>query len=103
MALYGLTGAHLDGQGRIETATLRAIDGNKNQWAGSPEEMTAGQVAKLIAGGNVVQSIFIVQHGDHNHVVPGANFRPAKFDDGFHGIELEEESEGKRVRDLVLG
>jgi hypothetical protein len=98
MALFGLTGVHLDEENRIVRARLQEADGATRMWIGDAFERDAQEVAKLIAAGNVIYAVFIVLGrtvlGPRFHVVAGAN--------GNEGIELESESLGLGVRDLLL-
>ena len=97
MALYGLTGAHVNEEGRVERARMQRADGATNQWLGQPGEYEAYEVANLIATGDDIYSIFIVPGG----TALGPKFRRVVYVNGAEGIELEEDIEGRRVQDLI--
>jgi len=98
MALFGLTGVHLDEEGRILRARLQEADGATNTWVGEPFESDAHKVANLIATGHVVYAVFIVL----GRGVLGPRFRVVVDPDGNEGIELEPASRGLGTRDLLL-
>lgn len=52
MALYGITGVHIDAKGRIERTRMCQIDGRTNSWIGQPSEYAACEVPNLIATGD---------------------------------------------------
>ena len=98
MALFGLTGVHLDEEGRIWRARLQEADGATNTWIGEPFEWGAHEVANKIAMGNVIYAVFIVL----GRTVLGRRFRIVAYPNGNEGIELESESPGLGARDLLL-
>ena len=98
MALFGLTGVHLDAEGRILRARLQEADGATNTWIGEPFECDAHEVANMIAIGNVIYAVFIVL----GRTVLGPRFRIVAYPNGNEGIELESESLGLGARDLLL-
>jgi hypothetical protein len=98
MALYGLSGVHLDEQGRILRARLQQADGATNAWVGWPFEYEARQVANMIATGDVIYSVFIVL----GRTVLGPRFRSVVYPNGDEGIELESETPGRGPADLLL-
>ena len=92
MALYVVTGVHLDAHGRVIRARMqRALHGQ-------PEEREAHEIANMIATGDEIHSVFIVPRG----TVQGPKFRRVVFANGSEGIELEQDVPGHRVQDLVL-
>ena len=98
MALYGLMGVHINARGRVERARMQRADGATNQWLGQPGEFEAHEVADLIAAGDEIYSIFIVPGG----TALGPKFRRIVYEHGAEGIELEQDTEGRRIQDLVL-
>ena len=98
MALFGLTGVHLDEEGRILRARLQEADGATRTWLGDPFECDAREVANLIAIGNVIYAVFIVL----GRTVLGQRFRIVAGPDGNEGIELESNGPGLGARDLLL-
>ena len=98
MALFGLTGVHLDEEGRILRARLQEADGATRTWLGDPFECDAREVANLIAIGNVIYAVFIVL----GRTVLGQRFRVVADPDGNEGIELESNGPGLGTRDLLL-
>ena len=98
MALFGLTGVHLDEDGRITRARLQEADRATRRWIGDPFECEAHDVANLIAIGNVIYAVFIVL----GRTVLGQRFRIVAGPDGDQGIELESEGSGLGARDLLL-
>jgi hypothetical protein len=98
MGLFGLSGVHLDEEGRILRARLQKADGATNTWIGEPFESDASEVAKLIALDNVIHAVFIVL----GRTVLGPRLRVVAYPDGNEGIELESEQRGLGVRDLLL-
>jgi hypothetical protein len=98
MALYGLTGVHLDEEDRILRARLQEADGATRTWIGDAFECDAREVVKMIASGDVIYAVFIVL----GRTVLGPRFRSVADANGNDGIELESESLGLGVRDLLL-
>jgi len=98
MALFGLTGVHLDEDGRILRARLQEADGATRTWLGEAIEREAHDVAELIARGDAIYAVFIVL----GRTVLGPRFRIVADANGSEGIELESESLGLGVRDLLL-
>jgi hypothetical protein len=98
MALFGLTGVHLDEESRILRARLQEADGATRTWIGEAIECDAREVADLITVGNVIYAVFIVL----GRTVLGPRFRTVAYPNGNPGIELESESAGLGVRDLLL-
>src|SRR5262249_36543552 len=98
MALFGLTGVHLDEDDRVLRARLQQADRATNTWIGDPFECDAHQVANMIATGDVIYAVFIVL----GRTVLGRRFRVAAYPNGNEGIELESESPGLGARDLLL-
>jgi hypothetical protein len=77
---------------------MQRIDGATNSWIGEPGEFEAHEVAKMIVAGDTVYGIFIIPGG----TTFGPRFRRVVYDLGTEGIELEQDVEGLRIRDLVL-
>jgi len=98
MALFGLTGVHLDGEDRILRARLQEADGATRTWIGEPFECEAREVADLICSSNAIYAVFIVL----GRTVLGPRFRNVAHPNGNQGIELESDSAGLGVRDLLL-
>lgn len=98
MTTYAILGVSLDMRGRIKRASLSAVDPAKNEFVGPAEELAAAEIARLIAEGHTVTSLFMVPGGR----VPGAKFRRTITDVGNFTVELESESPGKSLADLVL-
>lgn len=98
MALYGLTGVHINTHDRVARARMQRADGATNAWVGQPGEYEAHEVANLIALGNEVFAVFIVPGG----TVLGPKFRRVVYEHGAEGIELEQDIEGRRIQDLIL-
>lgn len=98
MALYGLTGVHINQKGRVVRARMQRIDGATNAWIGQPGEFEAHDVANMIVTGDTVYGIFIIPGG----TVHGPKFRRVVYEHGVEGIELEQDVEERRIQDLVL-
>ena len=98
MALYGLTGVHLDSEGRILRARLQEANGATSTWVGEPIECDAREVANMIAMGNVIYAVYIVL----GRTVLGQRFRIVAGPNGNEGIGLESDGPGLGARDLLL-
>jgi len=98
MALFGLSGVHLDEDGRVVRARLQEADGATGRWIGDAFECDAREVANMIAIGNVIYAVFIVL----GRTVLGQRFRIVADANGNQGIELESDGPGLGVRDLLL-
>jgi hypothetical protein len=101
MSNYGLVRVKRDpATGRIVQGQLRGIDGDRNRWVGETYIMEAPAIARLIYDGDTVLSIFGSKPPDHitRH---GALLQPHTFDDGFVGITLVSESEGRTMDDFL--
>ena len=90
MGLFGLTGVHIDGRGRVVKARMQRADGALNGWVGQPGEFEAHEVANMIVTGDDVYSIFITPGG----TTAGPKFRRVVFEHGHEGIELEQDFQG---------
>ena len=77
---------------------MQEVNGATNEWTGQPYEYDADEVANRIVAGDEIYSIFIVPGG----AVLGPKFRRWVYQNGDEGIELEQDIEGRRARDLVL-
>lgn len=98
MALYVVTGVHLDVRGQVVCARIQLADGAINTLLGQPQEREAHDIANMIAIGDEFYSVFIVPGGN----VLGPKFRSVVFANGSEGIELEQDVRGRRVQDLIL-
>lgn len=98
MALYVVTGVHLDAHGRVVFARMQRADGATNALQGQPQEREAHDIANMIATGDEIHSVFIVP----GSTVLGPKFRSVVFANGSEGIELEQDFPGRRVQDLFL-
>jgi hypothetical protein len=98
MALYGLTGVHINQRGRVVRARMQRADGATNTWLGQPGEFEAHEIANLIATGDEVYGVFIVPGG----TALGPKFHSVVFEHGTEGIEIEQDVEGRRIQDLIL-
>ncbi len=98
MTIYGLVRASFDERGRIECVRVHGIDGERNKWVGHAFELTATEVARKIAFGDVVIPFF--EQTREQPARTGAKFCVVSFDDEKLGIELEEETDGCTLRDL---
>jgi len=97
MALYGVTGVHIDGRGRIARVRMQRADGALDRWIGQLGEYEAHEVANLIATGDDVHTIFIVPGG----TVAGPKLPRVGYPGGAEGVELEEVVAGRSAQDLV--
>lgn len=100
MSIYGVTGVRLDNKGVVSRVQLCQVNPMTDEWIGQAREMDAHDAADMILQGNRLISIFIVK--EHGGTVPGADFRYASDEHGRETIELDHESEGKALADLVL-
>jgi hypothetical protein len=97
MSIHGITGVHLDDNGRVLRATICAIDPATNKWVGSPAELKAHEIASMLHRGETVYGIFIVAGG----TVHGPKFKYNIYPGGAEGIDLEDDVPGCRLEDLV--
>jgi hypothetical protein len=97
---YALVRVKRDPQtGRIVRGQLREINSERSKWLGEEFIMEAPAIARLILDGDHVISVFGSRPPDHMTLV-GALLQPHTFEDGFVGITLISESEGRTADDF---
>lgn len=97
MAIYGITGVHINENGYIERVCMQPINSETNEMAGTPMEYEVHEAANSIATGDVIYSVFIIDDG----VAIGPKFKIETYGQGGESIMLEEDIEGKRAQDLL--
>lgn len=100
MSIYGVTGVRLGDRNVVQWVSLCQVDPADPSWIGRPSEIPAHTAASMILAGDQLVSIFIVK--DHGGTVHGADFKYVSDEHGRESIELEYESEGRRLVDLIL-
>lgn len=100
MSIYGVTGVRLNTKGAIEWVQLCQIDPKENRWIGPSRDIAAHDAADMVLAGDRLISIFIIK--GHGGKVHGADFLYVTDEYGRESIQLESESEGKTLADLVM-
>jgi hypothetical protein len=101
MANFGLIRVKRDpATGRIIQGQLQSFDGARNKWDGEAFVEDAATIAKRLFNGDTVISIF-GGNSPINSTRHGAALAPRLFDDGFQGIALISESEGRTMDDFL--
>ena len=97
MSLYAITAVRLNGTGRVVSAVIQGVDGEIPAWAGVATERDAADVAKMIAKGASVYTVFI----DPGGTVLGPKLKRVVLENGAEGIAMYAEVDGRSFRDLV--
>lgn len=101
MRHFAITAVRVDGLGRISHAVVDQVEPGDAQrmtwWAGTPTEYDAREIAGLIAGGDIVETVFLENHAP----VFGPRVKRVEYDEGEAGIELSSDVAGHTYRDLI--
>lgn len=97
MALFGVTGVHIDARGRVDRVRMQQVDGASNSWMGTPLEVEGSEAANHIAVGDELVPIFVVAGG----TTTGPQFKRVVDLHGNETVELSADVPGNRLEDLV--
>jgi hypothetical protein len=97
MSLYAISAVRLNGAGQVVSAVIQGVDGAIPAWTGVATEVDAAAVAKMIAKGASVYTVFIVPGG----TVLGPKLKRVVLENGVEGIEMYAKVYGRTFQDLV--
>ena len=97
MGLYAIAAVRMNDAGRVISAVIQGVDGAIPAWIGVATEVGAANVAKMIANGDSVYTVFIVPGG----TVLGPKLKRVVFENGAAGIEMYDEVYSRSFKDLV--
>lgn len=101
MRHFAITAVRVDGLGRISHAVLDQVEPGDAEgmtwWAGTPIEYEAKDIARFIASGDIVETVFL----ENDIPVFGPRVKRVEYDEGEAGIELALDVAGHTYRDLI--